>query len=488
MKAKGTDKEKLGVTRAVVESYMKARFEDLPEEDVYKIKLVLLDSIGCALGSYIVDRSRLAIELVKEFGGHPQAVVIGSHRSSYALASFANGELINALDYDIIGPLTGHVCPYVIPSCLAMAERVNASGKDLILALALAHEIGGRVISSLAQHKILIDEPPYYEDTERFTYSNSIFGGVAGACKLLKLDEQKTLNAFGIAGASTPVPAGIKWEHISGPSIMVKYNAWSGWVAQLATVAALLAEKGLTGDTNILDGEWGFWKIVGSPFFNLDNLLKGLGSVWHIKEIDFKPYPVCRLNHAGIEAISSIVQEHGIKPEEIKEIVVKGDPYLKTPNRMTTKVKSFVDMQFSNINIFAAAACYGNNPSPAWMMPATFNDPRIKSLSKKVRIDKHPRSEELITSKIKAGKLPIFWNTIVEITTKGGRKFSKEITAPKGTPANPMTEVEIVKKFRTNASYSVIPGSRVEEIIQIIKALEKLDDIAELSKLLVTAS
>ena len=475
----------VGLTKRLIQITSKLRFKDLPEEDVDKTKLVLLDSIGCALAGQVVDRGRMIMDLAKELGGNAQATIIGHHRTSYNLAAFANGELINALEYDSIGPLSAHVCPYVIPPCLAMAERVHASGKDLMIALALALEIGGRVTNSFALQRIPKDGPPYYENVQRFTYANAVFGGVLGACKLLRLDVDKTLNAFGIAGASTPVPAVMKWAETDGPAIMVKYNAWTGWVAQLGTVAALLAEKGFTGDKTILDGEWGFWKIVGSPFFNVDNLLGGLGKAWHIKEVTFKPYPVCGLNHCGIEGISKIVQEHPMKPEEIEKIVIKGDPLLQTPNRRGTKIESFADMQFSNAYIFALACYYGSRPSPAWLMPSVYNDPRIKALSKKVRIELHPRIEELMRSKIKAGKVPLFMDTIVEITVRGGRKFTVEITAPKGSPTNPVTEIELVEKFRTNASYSMLPNRRVGKIIEMIKGLEEVDDITNLMKLLV---
>jgi 2-methylcitrate dehydratase PrpD len=474
----------LGVTAAVAEFVSAANFEDLPCDDVAKAKLLLLDLIGCALGSYVVDRNRLVLELTKELGGNPQATIIGSHRTSYTLAAFANGELFNALDYDAVGPLTGHVCPYVVPPCLAAAEHAHSSGKELIVALAIAHEIGGRVVSSMAQHKVLKDEPPYYEEAERFTFANTIFGGVAGASRLLGLNKIKTANALGIAGASTPVGAGIKWNYIDGPVIMVKYNAWSGQVAQLATVSVLLADKGFTGDATILDGERGFWKIAGSPVFNKEVLLSGLGKEWHLHEIEFKPYPTCRFNHAGIEAISKIVRENGLKPSDIIQIVVKGDPYLQTPNRMITDVNSFTDMQFSNVYIFAAAVLYGDKPSPAWMMPATYNDPVIKALSKKILIAKHPQSEEFIYRKVKMNRLPSFWDTIVEIDVVGGKKFTVEVKNPKGTMGNQVTEAELVEKFLINASYSPLPTAKMQKIIKLCQGLENMDDVTELTRLL----
>jgi len=247
--------------------------------------------------------------------------------------------------------MTPHVAPYVTSPCLSIAEHVNASGKDLILALILAHEIGGRISASLAELKVLKEDPPYYEEPSRYTHAYSFLGGVAGACKLLGLSDENMTNAFGIAGASAPVPATMKvWKNL-GPKVMVKYNAWSGWASQLSTVAVLLADKGFTGDPAILDGEWGFWKIVGSPFFKVDKLFMGLGEIWHIGEVWFKPYPTCALTHAGLEGINNILKEHDIKPNDIEEILVKGDPLLLTPNRTGVEVKSFADVQFANAPI-----------------------------------------------------------------------------------------------------------------------------------------
>jgi len=471
------------VTRQLAESVIETSYSSLPQEVIEKIKLMLLDSIGCALGGYITDRARIALELAEEFGGNPQASIIGNRRTSYALATFANSELINSLDYDYIGPLTSHVAPYVTPPSLAIAEREHSSGKDLILALALAHEVGGRMVSALAQHKVLKEEPPYYEESPRFSTTSEVFGSVAGAGKLLDLDMEEMTNAFGIAGASTAVPANIKWEHMSGPSIMAKYNCWAGWISQLAVVAALAAEKGFTGDRTILDGELGFWKIVGSPFFKVDNLLEGLGEVWHIGEVRFKMYPTCFVYHTAIEGISKIMQEHEIKPETIDEIVVKGDPIIQTENRLGTEMVSFADTQFSNTFNIAIAAFYGNSPSPAWQLPATFNDPRIKALMQKVKFESHPRIDEFITGLAKAGKLPIFMGSIVEITTKG-RKFTEEVLAPKGSQDNPATEAELIEKFRNNACYSTIKSAKVQDIIEMINHLEEIDDVSKLFALL----
>jgi len=472
------------VTRQLAECVVNTEYKSLSADDIANTKLMVLDSIGCALGGYITDRAGIVLELVEEFGGNHEATVIGSRKTSCPLAAFANSELLNALDYDYLGPVASHVAPYTASPCFAVAEREHASGKDLIVSYALAHEVGGRAINSVAQHKVLKDEPPYYETHPRFTFATSIFGGVAGAGKLLGLDVAHLLHAFGIAGASTPVPASMKWEEMSGPAIMAKYNAWSGWTSQLATVSVLAAERGFTGDTSILDGEWGYWQIVGSPFFKVDSLLKDLGKVWHVSdEVRFKLYPTCYIYHAAIEGISTLMKENGIKPDDVDEIVVKGDPLMQTPNRMGLEVNTFADAQFFIKFNMALAVYHGDQPSPSWQIPSTYNDPRIGRLVDQVKLEVHPDVDEFAKSMIKEGKTPVMLGAIVELAAKG-KRFSIEMKVPKGSKGNPATEQELIEKFNTNASYSMIKTGKIEQVIEMTMHLEDIDDVTKLFALL----
>ena len=486
-----------GITEKIVDSTINAKFDDLPQGVVDTVKKMVLDSIGCALAGHIVERSKLAMELVEEFGGYPRASIIGAHRTSLDLAAFANGELINALDYDYIGPVYAHVGLYVTSPCLTIAEDVHASGKEFILALALGHEIGGRIALSLTPGKILKEEPPYYEEWPRSSHAYTFFGGVAGAGKLLGLNAKKMSNAFGIAGASAPVPSEAKNSNNSGPKIMLKYNSWSGWASQLATVASLLANKGFTGDTAILDGELGFWKMIAAPSFKVDTLLGGLGEVWHVADIGYKFYPTCVLNHLGLEGINNLIKKHAINPGDIEEIVVKADSMLITPDRAGVDVRSFADVQFVNSYIFAIGAYYGRDPSPAWQMPAIYDSPEVKALARKVKVELHPKTDAFIIESLKAGGWPHFSDTIVEISAKG-KKFSTEVlpaqgtsqlfqfeaTSPRGNRANPNLKSDLIDKFRVNASYSMLSSNKIEQIIEMVDNLEELDDITKLTRLL----
>jgi len=122
------------------------RFRDLPSDVVHEVKRVFMDSAGCAVAGLSTERGGIAVELTRKLGGLPESTIIGTNdRVSPTGAAFANGELINALDFDALSPRIVHVVPMVLPAALALAESAGTSGKDLVLALALGIEIPVRL-------------------------------------------------------------------------------------------------------------------------------------------------------------------------------------------------------------------------------------------------------------------------------------------------------------------------------------------------------
>ena len=469
------------VTNQIVDIVVNTKYEDLPPEVVAKAKNVLLDSIGCALGGYVTERAKIATAFIREQGGNPQATVIGGGRTTAANAAFANGELINALDMDCIGPVMAHVIPYVLPPSLVLAEMTHASGKQLLVSLALAGEIGGRLGGSVLQHRLPSDDPPYYKKTPRYSFSPAVFGGVAGAAKALGLDPTQVANALGIAGVSAPVAGMMKWQQISGPSPLLKYSSWPGWISQLGTVSALLAHRGFTSDPDVLDGEYGFWQMYGSPFFREEMVVNGLGDTWRFLETEFKPYPNCRCNHGAIDGIVKLIEENDIRPEDITELTVLGDSWLLTPSRAQDVITNSNDTQFSVKYGFAVAVYYGKIPGPHWEMPVVYKDPRVVDMMDKVKVGVHPMADELILQNIKSGKAPVLWLAKVEIKAKG-KEYSIEVLEPWGKGKNVFTDDDILNKFRRNADFSQVGPSQAEKIIELVCNLEDVPDVAQLGE------
>ena len=152
----------------------RTRFADLPASVAHETKRLLLDSIGCGLAGVTSDKGKWGLEFARGFfSGLPQATVIGfGDRMSALGAAFVNGELINGLDYDAAGK---HLPPFVIPASLAVAEQKKVSGKDLITACALAHEIGIRIGGGMNSYRDIVDGKTGFPPVSG--HSCSIFGG-----------------------------------------------------------------------------------------------------------------------------------------------------------------------------------------------------------------------------------------------------------------------------------------------------------------------
>ena len=461
-------------------------YEDLPQPVVLNMKRVILDSIGCALGGRITDRGRIALEVITELGGNPQSVIIGGGRTSWTLAAYANAELIQALDFEPCGPHFGHIVPYVISPILSISQRTKASGKEFITAVALALEVGSRVFNSVPG-KTTVD----VERRQNFLQSfgpTQVYGGVAGVCSLLKLDSKRIANAFGIAGTNMPIPAGHNWHIMPRPSIMTKFNTVTGWVAQLSTMACLLAERGFTGDTAFLDNETGFRNVVGAKDdFKPETIIGDLGKTWWSEQWNsqfIKAYPLCGANHASIDLIIHLMRQNSIDPDSIQEIMVKGGPVTPPWTLPFADTVSFSDCSHNNAYAYAVAAYHGENPGPLWLMPATYNNPKIRNLMKKVRAEALPKSENALVN-------PVFTVTTVEITADGNKYTASGISQfpgvkveQPGDTRKPLDDSEIKAKFRNNAGYSFLTTAKVEQVINMTYKLEELENVSVMLEML----
>lgn len=269
---------------------VKTHFKDLPKDVAHETKRVLLDSIGCAVAGHSVKSAKIAVDLAKRLGGPPESTIIGTRdKVSCANATFANGQLINALDYD--ADSAAHDVPIVMAASLAMSESVQASGKDLITAISIGHEISTRLTRATGSLLTLHQEGP--EDVridfaEAFGYASATFAAAASAGKLLNLNHEKMANAIGIAGYVCPPNVAIKFLDVS-PVRMTKYHV-CGWGSQAGVMAALLAERGFTGDTEVFDGQHCFWKYTGFKEWNAELVLEDIEKKW-LHKINYKQYP-----------------------------------------------------------------------------------------------------------------------------------------------------------------------------------------------------
>jgi 2-methylcitrate dehydratase PrpD len=452
------------------------QFKDLPDEVVQESKRVILDSIGCTLGGATHDKGKIGLQFARQMGGCPEATVIGyGDKLSAMSASFANGELMNALDFDAVLP-PGHVVPYTIPVALATGELQGSSGEDLILATALSHEISyrfGKAMDYLRDVKNGKMNIP-----EVFGFSATIFGATAAIGKLKKYNSEVMSNALAIAGYTSPVNTERPWiEH--SPVTTTKYQH-AGWACMGALVSAGMAELGHRGDISILEDDGVGWpKMIGTKKWEPEVITEELGEKWLFPAFQsYKHYPHCRVLAAPLDALIYLVEEYNIKPEEIESIKAWVEDFCMRPMWLNTNIEHITDGQFSMAHALSVAA-HRMPPGPAWQDASTVWNPSILAMMDKVTFDVHPDYVQSIT------KNPASRHTRIEIKARG-QVFTEERLYPKGSPSpEPETYTttnELVAKFKVNAE-RILPVNKIEPAVNALLGLEDMADIRELMRL-----
>jgi 2-methylcitrate dehydratase PrpD len=460
-------------TRELVRFGVETVFEDLPDEVRHEAKRVFLDSVGCALGGIMVDKARFSIQFARGLGASNESTILGTgDKVSSAAAAFANGELINALDMDaILAP--AHISPFVIPASLALAESRGASGKDLIIAIALGHEISTRIGRALVTMSVTKDGE--FKPAEVHGFSSAIIGGAIGAGKILKLGGEKMLHSVGLAGHMAPVAAEAKWR-MTAPSGMDKYLS-AGLISFAEVTAALLAEMGYTGDPTVLEGDYGFWKFFGAKAWLPQNLLQKLGDEWLFLETSYKPYPCCRLIHGALDCFLEIIEENHLMPEDIQSLVVLGHPLAIAPVWKNMELITHVDAQFSLSYAFAVVA--HRIPTIDWQEVHIMKNPRILEFMKKVNFDSHP---DFGKAWLKNHQHNL---SSIEVVAKG-QTFKREKLWARGDyflEEARMKDDDLEEKFRANASRTLRPEN-TDKAVRAVFGLEKMHHISELLTIL----
>jgi 2-methylcitrate dehydratase PrpD len=447
-----------GLARFVVET----QYADLPPKVISDTKIFLMDSIGCGLGGVTTDPGKMFIALAKRLGGPPESSIIGvKGKVSCVNAVMANGQLINALDWEA---LTGHAPPYIVPPALAMAEVSDASGKDLILATALALEVSIRINSALVGTGggFLIGDDGHVQWPDRQGYAFLNFGVAAAAGKLMNLNQTKMIHALGTAGHLSQVLTWVR-HTFQEPRGMTKYGM-AGWQNTGGVISALLAEMGFFGDPTVFDPEQGFWKFVGyTNGWHPERILKDIGREWRFfNKILFKPFPSCRQFQTETETFLDLLKQNQITADEIESVQIYGHPTFFEPAFTARDINHIVDIHFSPSYTLAMAA-QGIPRGVDWQDMEVARTPRVSDLAKRISHTGHPefREKQMVKVEIKAR----------------GLVFSQERSF---NSLHEMTAPELVAKYRHNA-LRILTEQQVEESVKMFNDLENLPRVSLLT-------
>ncbi len=446
--------------RTFAELFTTVKFGDLPGAAVQAARQEVLDSLATAVGGSKAMGVPALVELTREWGGAEQSTVIGYDLKCPAPnAARANAMMTHALDYD-----DGHQGAQVhigcvaVPTAFAVAERQGGvDGREFVTALALGQDFLCRLGLASRPHGNLIKSG--WHPTPLCGY----FGAAAIAGRLLKLNADRMVNALGIAyhqcaGNSQAVDDGAMTKRL-GP----------GLAAAGGITAALMAERGITGAHNVLEGGYGFFNQYHGGDYDLGILTGDLGKRFEGAHIGDKPYPCCGFSHAFIDAVFALVAEHGFKPDDVQEIHAWcGDQSFEISNPLEVKraPRNTIDSQFS-LPWAVSTAMVKGRVTVNDFTPEAIKDKDVLAMAARFTVEHDP-------SMTRHGVGP----AKLRITLKDGTTFIREVEHCLGSPERPMTFDDIAAKFRGCAPGFVKPLSDeiVEKTIQDISRLETLED------------
>lgn len=442
------------------------RYEDIPPEASKGARDDILDTLGAALAGSTAAGCRELASLVKEWGGKQESTLIGDGDRVLAIAAaLANGAASHALDYDDTHEKAHlHAGVSTIPASLALAEKLGGvSGKNFITAITLGLDITCRM--GMANPK-----GPGNWVGWMLTPLYGYFGATVACGKLLGLNEGEMVNALGIAYSQ----ASGNEQCVLDGSLTKRMQL--GFAAKGGLLAALMAQKGITGAVESLEGRMGLYHTYHQDEYNAAALSEELGRRFESANLSFKPYPCCRFSHAHIDAALYLASKHDIQPGEVQSITafVDREPHvLCDPLEVKRNPRTIVDAQFS-IPYAVAAAIVKRAVKMKDFTNEAIADREVIRLANKVT----PVLDRSLSGKESAG-------AALEIKTTRG-VFSHRVDWPYGHPKNPMTDETLAQKFTDCASYAARPLSpdRVNTLITMINHLEDVADMDQVFQLL----
>jgi 2-methylcitrate dehydratase PrpD len=273
-------------------------------------------------------------------------------------------------------------------------------------------------------------------------------------------------NAFGIAAYGATVPT-LRKAMSAAHAPMTKYDHL-GAMARNGVEAALLAQRGFTGDREVLEGDLGFWRFAGAADCHWDFLSRDLGTFWTTPQTWYKRYPVILYTHPGIEAVRSILAEHAVTPEQIEHVEVR-----TTRTNRVQAGKEILDAMdaWTSYAYNVAAAVYDVRPRRAWQEPSTYRDSKLLSLMQ--RIDQRPLGPEELRS---TGNYWEGWCPASATVRAAGQSFDAWVDAlPR------LDDAEVRAKYAENVHDLVADQATLEEACW---SMEQLSSARNLAKLL----
>ncbi len=449
-------------TRGIAQFVSGLTYDAIPAEVKTRIKLLMLDALGCALYGADLTWSRMLQDTLVRVDGSRTCTVWGTNlKLSAPHAALINGTQVQGFELDDVhraGVL--HVGAVVLPSLISITEiKPGMSGREFITAAVAGYEIGPRVG--------LCMRPDHVAQGWHSGATLGVFSSAAGAARALKLDVDKTVHALGVAGTQA---AGLMAAQYGA---MVK-RMHAGRASQSGLYGALFAESGFTGIVNVLESEYGGFCTTFSRSqdrFDLTELTAGFGTVWQTMGVALKFYSCVGSNHTTLDAIREMQAEKPFAAKDVRCIDVYGSQvtmdhvgWKYVPQGLTS---AQLNLPYCIATWLLDGDCFVDQ-----FTEDKVADPARMKLADMVHVH-HDSAITKLGAKMRH-------KVRVEVAFNDGTRMERTVESARGSEYQFASETEIVGKFEKLA-IKALPKTQVEQLRDAMLELDKLDDAATIA-------
>jgi 2-methylcitrate dehydratase len=432
------------------------RYEDLDDATIERVKVHVIDSLGCGLAAFDEKPVRICRDVALSRGAGDGATVIGTRRRAAPdLATFANCAAFRYLDLNdaYVGRITGHPSDN-IAACLAVAEAEQASAAELITAIALAYEINCRLIDAF---DVSIGDRGW--DVPVL----SLPAVALAAGKLMKLSRDGLAQAVGLALN----------DHISMAQTRVQsLSDWKGIADAEAgrngVFAAMLARAGLTGPAPIFEGRFGFFKLVAEPAEVDVGTFGRRGILFRIIQCGLKTYPAHITAQTTVPAGVALAREIGdLDRIAALEIGTTRRGYQIAGSDAEKWAPDTKETADHSLPYIAARAMFDGGLDNDSYAPEKLRDPRILAFMRKITV-KEDTAFATLTINVPPTRLTA--------TLDDGRRLTRLVDRMPGFPGQPASRADVERKFHSNVA-GRWPAQRTDAVLQALWALDRTADL-----------
>jgi aconitate decarboxylase len=436
----------------------------VPTTVLAHLKLCILDSIGCGLYGAAQRWGRIVGDVTVEFsGGGPCSLIARAEKVSPPDAALANGTAIHGFEIDDAHVSSSlHPGAVTLPACLAVAQAKNASGAELLTALAAGYEIGLRVgICAGVSHS-----------TSGYHVSGTVgpVGAAAAAGRLLQLTPVQCAHALGIGATQA---AGLYGARMG--AMTKRFHA--GRASQSGVLSAYLAERGFTGALDALEAPFGGFMSTLNGQFDATTILSGLGEVWETTRVGLKAYAACASAHTTIDSVREL-RSRGLRADNLARLTVymskKGYINIGWPYQPGEVITAQMNGSYA-----AAVMLLDGEAFIEQYEECRLADPAILELLPRISFVHDPELDRGGAAKRHAVRM--------EAVRKDGGVMSATIEQRRGSAEHPLTTTEIEQKFQKLAAI-VLAAPAIEELIHLVGAIEREKNLQRLATLITTCA